>query len=157
MALASNLSICSDDLTWNLQQVVWATAICRAFFNQGTPKRKRKVPTKNAQPLSKDGEQNSIKTRFLGCPWLASTAQKPIAKIILHRIISVVWLTNFLSEIPSLSNHDDESQFCILSVMPIRSFSAFHHWWLLTVQLRAVMDGEQSEWPIFIYIWVEDI
>ena len=30
-------------------------------------------------------------------------------KIILHRIISVVWLTNFLSEIQSLSNHDDET------------------------------------------------
>ena len=29
-------------------------------------------------------------------------------KIILHRIISVVWLTNFLSEIWSLSSHDDE-------------------------------------------------
>ena len=30
-------------------------------------------------------------------------------KIILHRIISVVWLTNFLSEIRSLSPHDDET------------------------------------------------
>ena len=36
-----------------------------------------------------------------------STAQRAIFKIILHRIISVVWLTNFLSEIWSLSNHDD--------------------------------------------------
>ena len=62
--------------------------------------------------------------------------------IILHRIISVVYLTNFLSEIRSLSNHDDETQFRILSVKPIRSFSAFDHWWSLTVQIRAVMDGE---------------
>ena len=30
-------------------------------------------------------------------------------KIILHRTISVVWITNFLSEIRSLSNHDDET------------------------------------------------
>ena len=29
-------------------------------------------------------------------------------KIILHRIISVVWLTNFLSEILNQSTHDDE-------------------------------------------------
>ena len=29
-------------------------------------------------------------------------------KIILHRIISVVWLTNFLSEILTQSTHDDE-------------------------------------------------
>ena len=42
------------------------------------------------------------------------------------------------------SNHDDETQFRILSVKPVWSFSAlsFDHWWLLTVQIRAVMDGE---------------
>ena len=38
-------------------------------------------------------------------------------KIILHRIISVVWLTNFLSEIRSLSPHDDETQLHVLSVI----------------------------------------
>ena len=38
---------------------------------------------------------------------LLSLASK--VKIILHRIISVVWLTGFLSEIWSLSNHDDET------------------------------------------------
>ena len=138
-----------------------ARSLCNShllgFFNQVAPKQKRKVPTIIAQPLSKDAEQNSIKTSFLGCPWLDSTAQKAISKIILHRIISVVWLTIFLSEIRSLSNHDDETQFRILSVKPIWSFSAFDHWWSLTVQLWAVMDGEQSEWPIFIYIWVQDV
>ena len=79
------------------------------FFNQGEPKRKRKVPTINAQSLSKAAKQKSIKTSCFGCPWVYSTAQRATFKIILHRIISVVWLTNFLSEIRSLSNHDDET------------------------------------------------
>ena len=39
-------------------------------------------------------------------------------KIILHRIISVVWITNFLSEIRSLTIHDDEIKFLLLSVKP---------------------------------------
>ena len=52
-------------------------------------------------------------------------------KIILHRIISVVWLTNFLSEIRSLSNHDDETKFHILSVKPFRRFTSSGHWWSL--------------------------
>ena len=52
-------------------------------------------------------------------------------KIILHRIISVVWLTNFLSEIRSLSNHDDETKFHILSVKPFRRFTSSEHWWSL--------------------------
>ena len=133
-------------LLWWLDLKPTARSLCSSnllgFFNQGAPKRKRKVPTIDAQPLSKDAEQNSIKTSCLGCPRLESTAQKPTSKIILHRIISVVWLTNFLSEIRSLSNHDDETQFRILSVKPIWSFSAFDHWWSLTVQLWAVMDGE---------------
>ena len=112
------------------------------FFNRGAPKRKWKVPTINAQSLSKEAEQKSIKTSCFGCPWVGSTAQSTNFKIILHRIISVVWLTNFLSEIRSLSNHDDETQFRILSVKPIWSFSAFDHWWSLTVQLWPVTDGE---------------
>ena len=122
------------------------------FFNQVAPKQKRKVPTIIAQPLSKDAEQNSIKTSCLGCRRLMSTAQKATSKIILHRIISAVWLTNFLSEIQSLSNHDDETQFRILSVKPIWSFSAFDHWWSLTVQLWAVMDGEWSEWAFYLHL-----
>ena len=55
-------------------------------------------------------------------------------KIILHRIISVVWLTNFLSEIRSLSNHDDETKFHILSVKPFRRFSSSEHWWSLVLR-----------------------
>jgi hypothetical protein len=133
-------------LLWWLDLKPTARSLCNShllgFFNQVAPKQKRKVPTIIAQPLSKDAEQNSIKTSCLGCRRLASTAQKAISKIILHRIISAVWLTNFLSEIRSLSNHDDETQFRILSVKPIWSFSAFDHWWSLTVQLWAVMDGE---------------
>ena len=164
-------------LLWLLDLKPEACSLCKSnllgFFNQGAPKQKRKVLTINAQSLSKDAEQKSIKTSCFGCPRVNSTAQTAIFKIILHRIISVVWLTNFLSEIRSLSNHDDETQFHILSVKPIRSFSAFDHWWSLTVQLRAVMDGEQSEWPftfqhlyyqllvtqtlwgMYIYIWVQ--
>ena len=103
------------------------------------------------QSLSKDAEQNSIETSCLGCPRLNSTAQRAISKIILHRIISVVWLTNFLSEIRSLLNHDDETQFRILSVKPISSFSAFDHWWSLTVQLWAVMDGG-IVWVAYLYL-----
>ena len=49
--------------------------------------------------------------------------RKPLlSKIILHRIISVVWLTNFLSEIRSLSSHDDETDLQFLSVKPIKGF-----------------------------------
>ena len=133
-------------LLWWLDLKPTARSLCNShllgFFNQVAAKRKRKVSTINAQPLSKDAEQNSIKTSCLGCRRVISAAQKAISKIILHRIISAVWLTNFLSEIRSLSNHDDETQFRILSVKPIWSFSAFDHWWSLTVQLRAVMDGE---------------
>ena len=71
-------------------------------------------------------------------------------KIILHRIISVVWLTNFLSEIQSLSNHDDETKFRILSVKPSRKFSFSEHWWSLIALYCAVMDVKQSEWPLHI-------
>ena len=116
MALASDFSICSDDWIWNLQHGVCATAICWAFLTKGQQNESKKSPQSMLQSLSKDAEQNSIKTSCLGCPRLNSTAQKAISKIILHRIISVVWLTNFLSEIRSLSNHDDAIQFRILSV-----------------------------------------
>ena len=142
MALATDFSICSDDWIWNLQHGVCATAICWAFLTKGHQNENKKSPQSMLQSLFKDAEQNSIKTSCLGCPGLKSTAQKAISKIILHRIISAVWLTNFLSEIQSLSNHDDETQFRILSVKPIWSFSAFDHWWSLTAQLWAVMDGE---------------
>ena len=120
----------------------YLSAICWAFLTKGHQNENEKSPQSMLQSLSNDAEQNSIKTSCLGCPRLISTAQKALSKIILHRIISVVWLTNFLSEIRSLSNHDDETQFRILSVKPIWSFSAFDHWWSLTVQLWAVMDGE---------------
>ena len=73
-----------------------------------------------------------------------------IFKIILHRIISVVWLTNFLSEIRSLSNHDDETKFHILSVKPSRKFSLSEPWWSLIALYCAVMDVKQSEWPLHI-------
>ena len=133
-------------LLWLLDLKPEAWSLCNSnllgFFNQGAPKQNRKVPTINAQFLSKEAIQNSIKISCFGCPRVFSTAQMATIKIILHRIISVVWLTNFLSEIRSLSNHDDETQFHILSVKPIWSFSAFDHWWSLTAQIRAVMDGE---------------
>ena len=38
------------------------------FFNQGAPKRHRKVPTINAQSLSKEAKQNSIKRKLFGLP-----------------------------------------------------------------------------------------
>ena len=62
-----------------------------------------------------------------------------------------MWLTNFLSEIRSLSNHDDETQFRILSVKPFRGFSSSEHWWSLTALYWVVMDEKQSEWPIFTW------
>ena len=138
-------------MLWLLDLKPKAQSLCSsnlsAYFTQGAPNRKWKVPTIDAQSMPKEAEENFFKVRCFGCPWVFSTARGVNFKIILHRIISVVWLTNFLSEIRSLSNHDDETQFRILSVKPIWSFSAFDHWWSLTVQIRAVMDGEQSEWP----------
>ena len=116
-------------LLWLLDLKPEAWSLCNSnllgFFNQGAPKRNRKVPTINAQSLSKEAKQNSIKISCFGCPRVFSTAQMAIFKIILHRIISVVWLTNFLSEIRSLSNHDDETQFHILSVKPIEKLQCF--------------------------------
>ena len=49
--------------------------------------------------------------------WRVYTDHQLQSKIILHRIISVVWLTNFLSEIRSLSPHDDEAWLHVLSVI----------------------------------------
>ena len=130
--------------TWIVEFVQQQSA---GLFQPRGTKLKMKVPTINAQCLCKEAEQKSTKTSCFGCPRVNSTALMVNFKIILHRIISVVWLTNFLSEIRSLSNHDDETQFHILSVKLIWSLSASDHWWSLTVQIRAVMDAEQSEWP----------
>ena len=47
-----------------------------------------------------------------------------LIKIILHRIISVVWITNFLSEIRSLTIHDDETKCLLLSVKPIQDLES---------------------------------
>ena len=146
MALASDFSTCGCQI-WNLAHGVCTTAIGWAFSTKGHQNKNEKVPTIIAQSLSKEAARKSIKTSCFGCPRVKPTAQRANIKIILHRIISVVWLTNFLSEIRSLSNHDDETQFHILSVKPIWSLSASDHWWSLTVQIRAVMDAEQSEWP----------
>jgi hypothetical protein len=142
-------------LLWWLDLKPKALSLCNSnslgFFSRGAPKQKWKVPAINAQSLSKEAEQKSIKTSCLGCPRVTSTAQRATFKIILHRIISVVWLTNFLSEIRSLSNHDDETQFRILSVKPFRGFSSSEHWWSLTALYWVVMDEKQSEWPIFTW------
>ena len=140
-----------------------ANATCQGFVRESGKELEfdcKKNPRgflKKSSRLGTTSDLFVVHTLILSLSILYSTAQRAISKIILHRIISAVWLTNFLSEIQSLSNHDDETQFRILSVKPIWSFSALDHWWSLTVQLWAVMDGEQSEWPIFIYIWVEDV
>ena len=72
-----------------------------------------------------------------------------------------MWLTNFLSEIQSLSNHDDETQFRILSVKPIWSLSAF-----LIIDDRSLFNYEQwwmgnslsgLSHVISISIWVQHV
>ena len=59
------------------------------------------------------GKSKNISTES----WKTHQENQLETKIILHRIISVVWLTNFLSEIRSLSPHDDETQLHVLSVI----------------------------------------
>ena len=62
---------------------------------------------------------------------LMTLFRKPLQiKIILHRIISVVWLTNFLSEIRSLSSHDDETDLQFLSMKLI---------WKVTFQINFML------------------
>ena len=125
-----------------LEVGVCAAAICWAFSTKGHQNKNEKSPQSMLSVfLRRLNRIPSKQAGLVALDWLPLLEWQTF-KIILHRIISVVWLTNFLSEIRSLSNHDDETQFHILSVKPIWSFGAFDHWWSLTAQTRAVMDGE---------------
>ena len=57
---------------WLLDLKPEAWSLCSSnllgFFNQGAPKRHRKVPTINAQSLSKEAKQNSIKRKLFWLP-----------------------------------------------------------------------------------------
>ena len=76
----------------------------------------RNVPKLSLYPLK--SLQIEIKPKKLSPQsWKAYPYNQFQPKIILHRIISVVWLTNFLSEIRSLSPHDDETWLHVLSVI----------------------------------------
>jgi hypothetical protein len=68
-------------------------------------------------------------------------------KIILHRIISVVWLTNFLSEIRSPLIHDDETQLLLLSVKTISKTRSSDHWWSHAFLMGC--DGVEVVWVVF--------
>ena len=69
-------------------------------------------------------------------------------KIILHRIISVVWLTSFLSETWSFSIHDDETKFHILSVKPLRQLTVV--WTLMIAHCTLLCsDGGETVWVAF--------
>ena len=58
-------------------------------------------------PTVKDVFKKTLKDKIV-LMWIDQVAGRPKSKIILLRIISVVWLTNFLSEILTQSTHDDE-------------------------------------------------
>ena len=80
-----------------------------------------------------------------------STAGTKLAKIILHRIISVVWLTNFLSEIRSLINPRWWGEHLFLSVKrcqgPISHWN-WTHWWSLASCLVREADGGAAVWVV---------
>ena len=68
-------------------------------------------------------------------------------KIILHRIISVVWLTNFLSEILNQSTHDDELNNFFWAWRGGRALSRdLSHWWSLTLPSGEWRRELLSEW-----------
>ena len=73
-------------------------------------------------------------------------AGQAIIKIILHRIISVVWLTNFLSEILTQSAHDDELNSSLWAWRGDRPLADLSHWWSLTLLWGRVEGELSSEW-----------
>ena len=76
---------------------------------------------------------------------------KPLVKIILHRIISAVWLTDFLSEIRSLINPRWWGKHLFLSVKryscPIMYWN-WTHWWSLAPCLVLGADGRAAVWVV---------
>ena len=68
-------------------------------------------------------------------------------KIMLHRIISVVWLTNFLSEILNWSTHDDELNNFLWAWRGGWALSrAQSRWWSLTLPGGGWRRELSSEW-----------
>ena len=94
-----------------------------------------KISTKIFRPLSNDRKQPD--------------------KIILHRIISAVWLTDFLSEIRSLINPRWWGKHLFLSVKrcscPI-SYWYWTHWWSLASCLVPGADGGAAVWVVMNFI-----
>ena len=83
-----------------------------------------------------------------------STTETWLTKIILHRIISVVWLTNFLSEIRSLINPWWWGEHLLLSMKRYSvsdQFWTWVHWWLLASWLVQGVDGEAAVWVVQDY------
>ena len=84
-----------------------------------------------------------------------STTETRLTKIILHRIISVVWLTNFLSEIRSFINPRWWGEHLLLSVKrcqgPI-SYWNWTHWWSLASCLVREADGGAAVWVVQVVL-----
>ena len=77
--------------------------------------------------------------------------ENQIIKIILHRIISAVWLTNFLSEIRSLINPRWWGEHLVLSVKrcscPVLCRYRTH-WWSLASRLVLGAEGGAAVWVV---------
>ena len=73
------------------------------------------------------------------------------SKIILHRIISVVWLTNFLSEIRNLTNSRWWGEQLFLSVKRCQNslLEGLEHWWSLIAHTW-VVKGQVAVWVIWL-------
>ena len=85
--------------------------------------------------------------------WLDGQAMQCNVKIILHRIISVVWLTNFLSEIMNQSTHDDELNNFLWAWRGGRALSRdLSHWWSLTLPSGEWRRMLLSEWWFYSFI-----
>ena len=73
------------------------------------------------------------------------------AKIILHRIISAVWLTDFLSEIRSLINPRWWGEHLVLSVKRCSCLVLYWyrtHWWSLASCLVLGAEGGVAVWVV---------
>ena len=90
--------------------------------------------------------------------WMVTGLKKFVnclkVKIILQIVISVVWLTNFLSEIQSLINPWWWGEHLLLSMKRYSvsdQFWTWVHWWLLASWLVQGVDGEAAVWVVQDY------
>lgn len=144
------MALCGSELSQGFSSLQWSQA-CFFFDREICSKLLGGRPLDSGQskvfPLwQTDGKLNRCyQQRMVQKFWECSG---PV-KIILQRIISVVWWTNFLSEIWRSQSHEDEARDLTLSMIrrsssvPAQTFSQMIAWILLT---RIQRSWIWSEW-----------